>query len=161
MVLSGCLTAQDAYQAIEWKVIVLLAGVLGLGTAIEKSGTAQLLASQMLDVVGPYGPLALLSVIYLLTSVLTEMMSNGATGVVVTPVAIATATAIGVDPRPFIVTVAFAASASFMTPVGYQTNTLVYGPGGYRFSDFVRVGTPLNVLYWVLATVLIPMIWPF
>jgi di/tricarboxylate transporter len=103
----------------------------------------------------------MLSGLYLLTSVLTALMSNSATGILMLPVALNLAASLGTRPEPFVFAVMFAASASFMTPMGYQTNTFVFGPGGYRFSDFLKVGTPLNVIFWVLSTIFIPIFWPF
>jgi di/tricarboxylate transporter len=161
MVLTGCLKPEEGYAALQWRVLFLLAGVLVLGTAMQKTGAADYLAQNMLRVLGPFGPYIMLSAFYLLTSLLTEAMSNNATAVLLTPIALVAAESMGVSPRPFLMAVAFAASASFMTPVGYQTNTLIYAPGKYKFADFLRVGTPLNILFWLLATFLIPIFWPF
>lgn len=161
MVLSGCLEPSEVYPAVDWKVILMLGGLLPLGIALESTGAAKLLSDGIVTVFGPFGPWVLLSALYFATSVLTEIMSNAATAVLLTPIAITAATAMGVDARPFLVAVTFAASSSFMTPVGYQTNTLIYGPGAYRFTDFLRVGTPLNIIFWILCTVLIPVYWPF
>ncbi len=162
LILVGCLTMEDAYKAIEWRIIFLLAGILTLGIALENTGGAKLISSAVFsNVEAWFGLVALVSVFYLMTSVLTEVMSNNATGALLAPIAIATATTLGVNPKPFLVAVMFAASASFMTPVGYQTNTLIYGPGQYKFSDFLRVGTPLNIIFWITATFLIPYFWSF
>lgn len=161
MVLSRCLTVEEAYGAIQWKVVFLLGGVLALGKAMEKSGAALLLANTLVETVGSFGPRALVSVFYLMTSIMTELMSNNATAALLTPIAIAVAESYGVDSRPFLMAVTYAASAAFMTPVGYQTNTLIYSLGHYRYADFLRVGTPLNILFWILATIMIPWFWPF
>lgn len=161
MVLSRCLTLDEAYAAINWQVIFLLAGVLTLGTALEKSGAARLLAGFLVDTIGALGPVALVSAFYLTTSLLTELMSNNATAALLAPIAISAAESLGVDSRPLLMAITFAASASFMTPVGYQTNTLIYGPGRFRYADFLRVGTPLNIIFWILATIFIPRFWPF
>lgn len=161
MVLSSCLTLEEAYGAINWQVIFLLAGVITLGTALEKSGAARLVGGILVDTAGAFGPVVLVSALYLVTSLLTEMMSNNATAALLAPIAIAAAESMGVDSRPFLMAITFAASASFMTPVGYQTNTLIYGPGQFRYADFLRVGTPLNIIFWVVATIFIPRFWPF
>ena len=161
MVASRCLTLEEAYGAVQWKVIFLLAGVLALGKAMETSGAALLLAGVMVDTLGSLGPRALVSAFYLLTSIATELLSNNATAALLVPIAIATADSLGVDARPFLMAVTYAASAAFMTPMGYQTNTLIYGLGHYRYKDFLKVGTPLNLIMWILATMFIPWFWPF
>ena len=155
------LTPDEAYESIDWQVILLLAGIIPLGIALQKTGGATMVANLLLDVLGPYGPLATLAAIYLMTSVLTEVMSNNASAVLVVPIALATAESMGVDAKPLLIAVAFAASTSFATPISYQTNTMVYTAGGYRFSDFVRVGMPLNVIFWIAAITLIPRFFPF
>jgi len=161
LILVGCLTLEEAYEAIDWKVIFLLAGLLTLGIALEKSGAAALAAKTIIHYIGPWGPLALLSAFFFVTSVLTEAMSNNASAALLAPIAIVAAESQGWSARPFLMAVMFGASLSFMTPVGYQTNTLIYGPGQYRFSDFLRVGTPLNIIFWLLCTWFIPKLWPF
>lgn len=161
IVLMGVLTAEDAYRAIEWRVIFLLAGALSMGAALEKSGAALFVSDNLISLIGGLGPFALVAAFYLLTTVLTESMSNNATAVLLTPIAIVTGNAMGIDPRPLILAVAFAASSSFMTPVGYQTNTMIYGAGQYKFIDFVKVGGPLNLIFWLLASLLLPILFPF
>jgi di/tricarboxylate transporter len=160
MVLTRCLTMEQAYHAIDWKVIILLAGVLPLGLALERSGAAALLASGVTGFIGQFGPVAALTALYLVTATLSAFMTNNAAAVLLAPVAISMALKLGADPKPFLMAVTFAASTSFATPVGYQTNAMIYGPGGYRFTDFVKVGVPLNVLCWALAAFLLPVFWP-
>lgn len=160
MVLLRCMSLESAYRALDWKIIMLIAGCLSLGTAMEKTGLARALAHGIVSQLGPYGPVVLISGVYLATTCLTELISNSATAALMTPIALSSAAALGADPRGFLVAVTFACSASFMTPVGYQTNTMIYGPGQYRARDFVKVGTPLNVLFWVVASLAIPWLWP-
>ncbi|MFZ5636470.1 MAG: SLC13 family permease [Pseudomonadota bacterium] len=161
LVILRCLEPEEAYAAVDWRVIVLLAGVLPLGIALENSGGADWVARYALGWISAWGPLATLAAIYLLAAVMTEVMSNNAAAVLVVPIAIAAAEGLGVDAKPFLVAVTFAASTSFATPVGYQTNTMVYTAGGYRFSDFPKIGLPLNLLFWIMAVVLIPRYFPF
>jgi len=160
MVLTRCIPLKTAYRSIDMSIMVLSAGTIALGTAMEKTKAAELIAHQLISLVGFLGPVAVLSAIYLLTSVLTAVMSNSATAVLLIPIAISTATSLGVNPKPFILAIMFGASADFSTPIGYQTNTMVYGPGGYKFIDYVKVGTPLNILFWILASIFIPYFWP-
>ena len=156
----GCLDHQEAYRAIRWDILMLIFGMLALGAAMEKSGAASLLVGQLAGLTAGLGPLAMLAVLYLVTSFLTEIMSNNAAAILLTPIAIGLGTQLGLDPRPFVVAVMFAASASFATPIGYQTNTLVYSAGGYRFSDFLKIGVPLNLVMFAASMIVIPMFWP-
>lgn len=161
LIILGILKPEEAYQAIEWKVIFMLAGVLSMGAALEKTGAAALLGQGIKDTLGNYGPLAVLSAFFIMTSLLTNIMSNNATAALLAPIAIVTAEGMDVSARPFLMAVAFAASMSFMSPIGYQTNTMIYGPGNYKFRDYLIVGTPLNILVWLLAMFLLPKIFPF
>ncbi|MCT4559591.1 MAG: SLC13 family permease [Pelagimonas sp.] len=160
ILLTRCIDAEEAFSFVEGRLLALIFAMLAIGAALQSSGAVQMLV----EAVAPYmqhlpGPLLIWSV-FLLTSVLTESVSNNAVAVVVTPIAVGLAQAIGVDPRALVVAVMVAASCSFATPIGYQTNTLVYGPGGYKFSDFLKVGLPLNLSIGVISALLIPVFWP-
>lgn len=161
LVLTRCLRLEEAYHAINWQVIFLLAGILPLGIAMQKSGAAGLIAGRAVGMVGDMGPVAVLAVVYLMTSVMTDTMSNNAAAVLLAPIAISTAEQIGVDPRPFLMAITFAASTGFSTPVGYQTNTMIYNAGGYKYTDFLRTGVPLSILFWIMSVIFIPRIWSF
>ncbi|MCJ8163754.1 SLC13 family permease [Pontibacter sp. E15-1] len=161
LILFRCIRADEVYKAIDWKVIFMLAGVLSMGAALEKTGAAKLLADFLIAGVGDYGPHALLSVFFFITFMTTNFMSNNATAALLAPIAIVAAHEMGVSARPFLMAVAYGASLSFMTPMGYQTNTMIYGPGNYRFSDYLKVGTPLNLLFWLLASLILPYFFPF
>ena len=161
MTLARCLEADEVYDAIDWRIIILLAGLLPLGIAMSQSGAAEFIVANTLGQVSSFGPLAVLAVLYLMALLLTEFMSNAAAAVILTPVGMSTAKLMGVDATPFLIAVTFAASTSFATPVGYQTNTMVYSAGGYRFTDFIKVGLPLNLIFWVLGMIFIPIFWPF
>ena len=155
-----CLDVEDAYKAVDWKILSLIFGMLAVSIAMDKVGLVRLIVENVMGLLPWAGPLLLLSFIYLFTSILTEVLSNNAVAVLVTPIAIGMAQHLGGDPRAFVVAVMFAASASFATPIGYQTNTFVYNAGGYRFGDFMKVGIPLNILLWLVATAVIPLFWP-
>ncbi|HIB66312.1 MAG TPA: SLC13 family permease [Phycisphaerales bacterium] len=161
MILTGCLSIEKAYKAIDWKVIMLLAGMLSLGQAMTQTGTAAFAARELMSLLRDTGPYVALAVIYAVTTLMTAAMSNNATAVILSPVAISVAESLTVSPRPFLVAVAFAASACFASPVGYQTNVMIYGPGRFRFRDFLLVGGPLNLIFLAVSVYLIPKIWGF
>lgn len=160
VLLTRCIDAEEAFSFVDAQLLALIFSMLVVGAGLQASGAVALVAEGVAPVLGNLPPPLLVWAVYLMTSVLTELVSNNAVAVVVTPVAIALGIEIGVDPRPLVVAVMVAASASFATPIGYQTNTLVYGPGGYRFTDFLRVGVPLNLCIGVLSAFLIPLMWP-
>lgn len=161
----GALTPREAYRAVDWSVVLFIAAFIPVGSAMFRTGLADALAGVALApgtwVSPSLAPWLALSVLYLATSLITETITNNAAAIVLTPVAIAMGESLGVEARPFVFAVCFAASASFMTPTGYQTNMMVYGPGSYRFLDFTRFGTPLNLFFWIAASFLIPWFWPF
>ena len=161
LVMTRVLRPEDVYRAINWQVIFLLAGVLPLGVAMHTSGAAGWLAEQTVALVGDMGPVAVLAAFYVLTAIMTETMSNAAAAVLLAPIAISTAEQLGADPRPFLMAITFAASTGFSTPVGYQTNTMIYIPGGYRYTDFLRAGMPLNLIFCILSVIFIPQFWAF
>jgi di/tricarboxylate transporter len=155
------MTIQEAYKAVDWTVIFLLAAILPLGLALENTGLAAAVGRAFADVAAPYGPTAVFALIVLGTIVLTEVISNNSAAVLMVPIALSIAGELGVDAKPLLMGVAFAASMSFLTPIGYQTNTMVYGPGGYRFTDYTRMGFPLTLVFWAVVVLLVPLIWPF
>ncbi|MEL6710449.1 MAG: SLC13 family permease [Pseudomonadota bacterium] len=160
VLLTRCIDAEEAFAAIDKDLLILIFSMLAVGAALQQAGAIDILVSALVPWLSGMPPFVVLWSMYLLTSVLTELVSNSTVAVVVTPIAIALGVSLGVDPRPLVVVVMVAASASFATPIGYQTNTLVYGPGGYRFTDFARIGIPLNLVLGLLASALIPLFWP-
>ncbi len=161
MAVSRCFRLRDAYRVLQPEVLLLIVGSIALGTAMEKTGASRFYAEGFLNLFADYSPRAVLAGFLLLTSISTQLLSNNATAVLLMPVAVSSAISIGIDPKPLIIAVCFGASACFASPIGYQTNLLVYGPGGYRFSDYFKLGIPLNILVIVMGTIFIPMIWPF
>jgi di/tricarboxylate transporter len=161
MTLTHCLSLKDAYRSLQSEVLLLIVGTLALGLAMQKTGATELYSNAFLSLFEGKSPHMILFAIIVLTSIFTHILSNNATAVLLLPIAISTAVSLGVDPRPFIIGICFGASACYASPIGYQTNLLVYGPGGYRFSDFLKLGLPLNVIVVVIASLFIPVFWPF
>ena len=158
--LTRCIDAEEAFDAIEGRILALIFAMLAVGAALESTGAVELLVGPLTPLLAGLPPWVMLMVVYAIASALTEVVSNNAVAVVVTPVAITLALGLGADPRPFAVIVMIAASASFATPIGYQTNTLVYAPGGYRFTDYMRLGIPMNIGIGLVASLLVPYWWP-
>jgi di/tricarboxylate transporter len=161
MVLSGCLTMDEAYRSIEWKAVFLIAGMIPLGIAMQKTGAASFVATWMVGWLGVYGPTVVMGGLYILTSLASQVMPNAAVAVVLAPIALNTASDLGISPYPLAMTVAVAASAAFLSPVGHPANLLVMGPGGYRFSDYIKVGLPLTLVVLVVVILVMPIFWPF
>ena len=161
MVLIGCLKMDEAYRSIEWQSVFLIAGMLPMGIAMAKTGTAQFLSDQIINLVGDYGPQAIMIGLFVLTTVITEFMSNAAAAVLVAPIAISAAAQLNLEPYAFVMGVGIAASNSFLFPIGHQASVLVYGPGNYRFFDYTKVGLPLTLLIWILLVIFLPILWPF
>ena len=160
ILLTRCIDADEAFSFIDGRLLALIFSMLAVGAALESAGSVKLIVTWISPALEVLPPFMIVWAIYLLTSILTELVSNNAVAVVVTPIAIGLGTALGIDPRPLVVAVMVAASASFATPIGYQTNMLVYGPGGYKFSDFLKIGIPLNLSVGMIASFLIPFFWP-
>ncbi len=164
IIVTGCLKTKEAYASVDWSILILIYGMLGLGQAMEASGATELVSTGLIQL-SEFGfsasmrPYILLAALYLISNVLTAALSNNAVIVIMAPIAIGLGVSLGVDPRPFVIACTIASSADFSTPIGYQTNTYVYGVGGYKFLDFIKVGTPLNLLYFVASVILIPLFW--
>lgn len=161
MVLTGCLTMDEAYDSIDWRTVFLVGGMLTLGIAMENSGTAQFLADVLLTTIGDWGPTALLAGIYLLSALITQPMSNAAAVVLMVPIAVEIALGINVNVLTFVMAVVIGAATSFMTPVGHKANVLVFGPGGYKFFDYTRVGFLLTIFLFIVSMIFLPIFWPF
>jgi di/tricarboxylate transporter len=159
--MTRCVDPDEAFDAIDWRILFLIFGMLGVSLGMQETGTARLIVETVVGLLDGFGPLVILAAVYVLTSVLTEMVTNNAVAILIGPIVIGVAVQLGYDPRPFIMAVMFAASSSFATPIGYQTNTFVYGAGGYKFRDFLVVGLPLNVIFAVVAVLVIPFFFPF
>ncbi len=155
-----CIEPDEAFAAVDWRIIGLIVAMLAIGSALENAGLVEMMVAAATPTLSGFPPIVALAAIYLLSLTLTELVTNNAVAIVVTPIAISLAVSLGADPRPFVIAVMFAASASFLTPIGYQTNTLVYGAGGYRFLDFARYGLPLTVIVAITSLIVIPIIWP-
>jgi di/tricarboxylate transporter len=163
MILTKCCTAREARESLETEVLISIGAAFGIGKALEMSGAAKLLADNLTGAAQALGggPWAVLAAVYLATMILTELITNNAAAVLVFPISLAAAEKLGVNPMPFIMSMMVASSAGYATPTGYQCNLMVMGPGGYRFSDYLRIGIPLDVLYLVVTVALAPLVWPF
>lgn len=161
VLVTRCVEADEAFDAVDWRILSLILAMLGIGAALENTGLVELIVGSVTPMLSMAPPIIALALVYFLSMALTETVTNNAVAIIVTPIAISLAHSLGVSPRPFVIAVMFAASASFMTPIGYQTNTLVYSVGGYKFTDYLRLGTPLNALCAIVAVSVIPVFWPF
>lgn len=161
MVAGGCLSTSEARRSVEWSTLITIACAFGVGKALENSGAAAAVAKTFVEMTGDSGPWVALSVVYLVVAITTELITNNACAVLMFPICLETARIFNVNERPFLMALVLAASASFSTPIGYQTNMMVYGPGGYKFADFFKVGVPLGIILWIFASLTIPLIWPF
>jgi di/tricarboxylate transporter len=160
MILFGALTIEEAYESVDWRTVFLVAGMLSLGLAMELTGTAKYIADLMLDIFGPFGPLATLAGIYLLAAIITQPMSNAAAIVLIVPIALDTAAGLGANYKTFTMAVVIGAATSFLSPVGHKANVLIFGPGGYKFWDYARVGALLTVILLIVSMIFLPIFWP-
>ena len=161
MILTGCLTIEEAHRSIEWKAIFLIAGMLPLGIALQNTGAANFLAQEMVNLVGGWGPIAILAGLFILAALASQVMPNPAVAVLLAPIALNTASDLGISPFPLLMAVAVSASAAFLSPVGHSANIMVMGPGGYRFGDYIKVGLPLTLVVLVVVVLVMPIFWPF
>jgi di/tricarboxylate transporter len=161
VVLGGCLENDEIYQAVDWKIIIMILGTLALGEALDRTGASKTVIQGLTGLIGAWDKRLILSAVFLFTIIFTELLSNNAVAALLTPFAIQLGLDLGVDPRPFIVAVMFGASIGFAIPAGYQTHMMVFSAGGYRFSDFIRAGVPLDIVCWILGSIFIPVFFPF
>ena len=159
MIMAGCLNTRQAARAFDMRVYLLIGSAIALGTAMQVTGAADLMATGVVSVFAPFGPVVLMSALFLLVAILTNVLSNSATAILFTPIAVGAANQIGADPTLFAMTVLFAANTCFATPIGYQTNLLVMGPGHYNFADYLRAGSPMVVLFWIAYTVYVSLLY--
>jgi di/tricarboxylate transporter len=161
MIVLRALTAEQAYRAVSWTTVILVAAMIPLSTAMRQTGAAESMATALVNIVGNAGPYALLIGLFVLTACLGQLISNMATALIVTPIALSAAAELGVSPRPLLMTVAVAAAAAFLTPVATPVNLMIQQPGGYRFGDYWKLGLPLLLLYFVATVVIVPLVWRF
>ena len=161
MILTGCLNMDEAYHLIEWKAVFLIAGMLPLGIAMDQTGAARLIGDNVISLAGSAGPLAVSAALFLTAALGSQIMPNPAVAVLLAPIALSTAADLGVSPYPLMMIVAISSSAAFLSPVGHPANLLVMGPGGYRFSDYIKIGLPLTLVIMAVTLLTLPYFWPF
>ena len=161
VLLTGCVPISKAYKGISWTSVVMIAAMIPMGIALQKTGTAQLIANGLVDYLGAIHPIALLGGVFLLTTTFSQVINNSATAVLMAPIAILAANSLNLSPEPFMIVVAISASTAFLTPIGTTTNAMVMTAGGYKFMNYFKVGAPLLILFFIISLILVPMIWPF
>jgi di/tricarboxylate transporter len=159
MFITRTVDIQKTYTLVDWRIYFLLAGIIPLGIAVEKSGASSLITTFVIDYLYDFGPQVILSFLFFVTVMLSAYISNNAVAVLIAPIAISMASELGMDPRPFLLTIIYAANSSFLTPIGYQTNTMIYGVGQFKFKDFLLTGGFMTLIAWIITTVLIPLIY--